>query len=78
MIARYTRHCAPATTAPGRNHAVVLTPWPDQPSAIHESNRATIARLGAVEVATLAPLSGPAELAAAGAKLAPERWLQDL
>jgi dethiobiotin synthetase len=59
-------------------HAVVLTPWPTQPSAIHESNRATIARLGDVEVASLAPLTGPAELAGAGAKLAPERWLQGL
>jgi dethiobiotin synthetase len=33
--------------------AVVLTPWPEQPSAIEESNRKTIAALGAVEVQTL-------------------------
>jgi dethiobiotin synthetase len=34
--------------------AVVLTPWPDQPSLIERSNRETIASLGAVEVHTLA------------------------
>lgn len=33
--------------------AVVLTPWPEQPSAIEESNRETIAALGAVAVETL-------------------------
>ena len=33
--------------------AVVLTPWPDQPSVMERSNRTTIERLGAVEVATL-------------------------
>lgn len=33
--------------------AVVLTPWPERPSAIEESNRETIAALGAVEVLTL-------------------------
>lgn len=33
--------------------AVVLTPWPDEPEAIHRSNRETIGRLAAVEVATL-------------------------
>ncbi len=33
--------------------AVVLTPWPEEPSAIEESNRATIAALGEVEVHTL-------------------------
>jgi len=32
---------------------VVLTPWPDSPSAIEESNRATIAELGEVRVETL-------------------------
>ena len=35
---------------------VVLTPWPDEPSAIESSNRETIAALGAVEVETLARL----------------------
>jgi dethiobiotin synthetase len=33
--------------------AVVLTPWPEQPSPLEESNRKTIAALGAVEVQTL-------------------------
>jgi dethiobiotin synthetase len=32
---------------------VVLTPWPEEPSAIEESNRETIATLGNVEVETL-------------------------
>lgn len=32
---------------------VVLTPWPERPEPIHESNRETISALGAVEVATL-------------------------
>ncbi len=56
--------------------AVVLTPWPDEPSVMERSNRATIACLGEVEVATLAP-SSPAvdDLAAAGATLALDRWL---
>lgn len=33
--------------------AVVLTPWPEQPTRIEESNRETIAALGEVEVETL-------------------------
>jgi dethiobiotin synthetase len=32
---------------------VVLTPWPDDPSPVEESNRRTIAALGQVEVETL-------------------------
>ena len=35
---------------------VVLTPWPEEPSAIERSNRETIATLGKVEVQTLPPL----------------------
>jgi dethiobiotin synthetase len=35
---------------------VVLTPWPDRPTEVEESNRETIAALGEVEVQTLAPL----------------------
>jgi dethiobiotin synthetase len=56
---------------------VVITPWPEQPSAMEHDNRATIARLGAVEVSTLAPISrpDPALLAAAGAQLALDRWM---
>jgi dethiobiotin synthetase len=36
--------------------AVVLTPWPEDPTAIELSNRETIAGLGKVEVLTLPPL----------------------
>jgi dethiobiotin synthetase len=57
--------------------AVVLTPWPTDPDAIERSNRATIERLGEIEVATLPllPELSPAALAAAGAALPYERWL---
>ncbi len=56
---------------------VVLTPWPLQPSVMERSNRETIARRGAVDVAGL-PLvarAEPALLSAAGAQLPLERWL---
>jgi dethiobiotin synthetase len=55
---------------------VVLTPW-SSPGALEESNRATIATLGAVEVATLSALSDatPTGLAAAGASLPLDDWL---
>jgi dethiobiotin synthetase len=36
--------------------AVVLTPWPDQPTEIERSNRETIAAVGEVEVETLPQL----------------------
>jgi dethiobiotin synthetase len=36
--------------------AVVLTPWPEKPGRIEESNRETIAMLGKVEVETLSRL----------------------
>jgi dethiobiotin synthetase len=57
--------------------AVVLTPWQEQPSVMEESNRATITRLGEVEVAALPRLPGPdlATLADAGARLPWRRWL---
>jgi dethiobiotin synthetase len=57
--------------------AVVLSPWPARPSAMEQSNRDTIARLGDVEVATLPRLPGPdlAALADAGARLPWRRWL---
>jgi dethiobiotin synthetase len=56
---------------------VVLTPWPGEPSVMERSNRDTIARLGEVEVATLAPIAraDPELLADAGADLPVERWL---
>ena len=51
--------------------AVVLTPWPETPSALERSNRATIERLGGVVVRTLARIERPDAdlLAAAGAAL---------
>lgn len=57
--------------------AVVLTPWPERPSGLELSNRETIARLGKVEVATLAAVQSPdpAELARAGAGLPWQQWL---
>jgi dethiobiotin synthetase len=57
--------------------AVVLTPWPDEPSRMQRSNRETITRLGEVDVHTLPPIDGPdrAELARAGEELPWRRWL---
>ncbi len=56
--------------------AVVLTPWPADPTPMQRSNRATIARLGGIEVATLgATTSRAADLATAGETLAPQRWV---
>lgn len=56
--------------------AVVLTPWPSQPSVVEHSNRATIERLGGVTVATLGPTSPEyGELARAGATLAFDAWI---
>jgi len=57
--------------------AVVLTPWPELPDAMEKSNRATIARLGEVEVATLSHVPGPdlAALANVSAKLPWRKWL---
>lgn len=53
---------------------VVLTPWPQEPTALERSNRETIERLGEVPVATLAPAT-PATLAEAGAGLPLSAWL---
>ena len=67
-----------ATRAAGLHVAgVVMTPWPEAPSTIEDDNRATIARLGAVEVATLPllPRADPDLLAAAGAQLPLDDWL---
>ncbi|HTU77947.1 MAG TPA: dethiobiotin synthase [Solirubrobacteraceae bacterium] len=68
-----------ARSAGLRVAAVVLTPWPARPSRLQSSNRETIARLGAIEVATLARVARPApgELADAGAALPWRRWLDD-
>jgi dethiobiotin synthetase len=57
--------------------AVVLTPWPELPDAMEASNRATIARLGDVEVTTLAhvPRAALTALTGAGAELPWRKWL---
>lgn len=57
--------------------AVVLTPWPQRPDRVERSNRDTIARLGNVEVATLAPVERLEQklLGAAGRELPIERWI---
>jgi dethiobiotin synthetase len=57
--------------------AVVLTPWPAEPSQLQRSNRETISRMGQIEVHGLPPLEFPAprELARAGATLPWRRWL---
>jgi dethiobiotin synthetase len=55
--------------------AVVLTPWPAEPTVMQRSNRATIARLGGVDVGTLAPVGAASELASAGAVLPWASWL---
>jgi dethiobiotin synthetase len=56
--------------------AVVLTPWPQEPSVMQRSNRATIERLGEVKVATLAATTPAVEdLARAGATLPFDRWV---
>ncbi len=59
---------------------VVLTPWPRRPSVIERSNRATIERLGAVEVSTLTelPRADAVLLARGGAELPLERWFPGL
>jgi hypothetical protein len=50
---------------------VVLTPWPDAPGTLERSNRATIERLGRVQVLALPRIERPDAdlLAAAGAAL---------
>jgi dethiobiotin synthetase len=57
--------------------AVVLTPWPEQPSRLERYNLEAITRIGFVEVCTLPRAEGPqiAELARIGAALPWRRWL---
>jgi dethiobiotin synthetase len=57
--------------------AVVLSGWPEAPTAIERSNRDTIAAIGEVDVFTLPTLSGPdpAALARAGGQLPWREWL---
>jgi dethiobiotin synthetase len=53
---------------------VVMTPWPDEPSEMERSNRATVERLGDVRVTGLPPTTR-ARLAEAGAALPIDTWL---
>jgi dethiobiotin synthetase len=56
--------------------AVVLTPWPRHPGVMQRSNLEAVARLGAVEVATLSKVGlGADQLARAGATLPYAGWL---
>jgi dethiobiotin synthetase len=56
--------------------AVVLTPWPAEPSVMQRSNRATIAERGDVDVWTLPGVTPAVErLAQAGARLPVTEWL---
>ncbi|HEY1450504.1 MAG TPA: dethiobiotin synthase [Solirubrobacteraceae bacterium] len=59
--------------------AVVLTPWPEQPSLLEQSNLETIRRFGFVQLDTLAQASSAEvdELARIGAALPWRRWLGD-
>src|SRR4051812_13784247 len=57
-----------------RIQAVVLTPWPEEPSAMERSNMETIERFGEVPVIGL-PRTDPAGLGAAGAILPVSDWL---
>ena len=52
--------------------AVVLTPWPAEPDALHRSNAEAIERLGRVEVAMVPVVD---DLSRAGAALPYPRWL---
>ena len=54
--------------------AVVMTPWPGEPTAMERSNRETVAQLGDVRVVGL-PRTTRAELAEAGASLPLDDWL---
>jgi dethiobiotin synthetase len=57
--------------------AIVLTPWPREPSELERYNRETIARLGDVPVEVLRSVAPPPrdELSEAGAALPWRRWL---
>lgn len=57
--------------------AVVLTPWPSEPTEMELSNRETIARVGAVEVAALGEIGHRLQLALqqGGQRLSWKRWL---
>ena len=63
-----------ARTAGLRVAGVVMTPWPDEPTAMERSNRETVERLGDVRVSGIAPTTFD-RLAEAGAGLPLEDWL---
>jgi dethiobiotin synthetase len=63
-----------ARTGGLRVAAVVMTPWPREPSVMERSNRETIERLADVPVAGLPPTTR-AQLAEAGASLPLSDWL---
>jgi dethiobiotin synthetase len=54
--------------------AVVLTPWPEEPSAMERSNRDTIAALGSVPVEAL-PFTSTAAVREAGSALPVSEWV---
>jgi dethiobiotin synthetase len=54
--------------------AVVMTPWPDAPTAVERSNRETVAQLGGVAVTGL-PRCTPSTLAQAAQALPLSEWL---
>ena len=56
--------------------AVVMTPWPGEPTAMQLSNRQTIALLGSVPVHGLPPTT-PDHLAEAAAALPLDAWLSE-
>jgi dethiobiotin synthetase len=60
-----------------RVRAVVLTPWPADPSALELSNRQTIAEMSEIEVVSLERIDTHSQtsLARAGAKLPWREWL---
>jgi dethiobiotin synthetase len=53
---------------------VAMTPWPDEPSKMEQSNRETVEALGGVPVAGLPP-TDPDSLAQAGEALPLDEWL---
>jgi dethiobiotin synthetase len=63
-----------ARTGGLRVAAVVMTPWPGEPSVMERSNRETVERLGDVKVVGL-PRTTRARLAEAGASLPLADWL---
>jgi len=54
---------------------VVMSPWPERPEPIEASNRATVEQLTGVRVSALPP-TWPSQLAAAGAELPIDDWLE--